>query len=83
MHLYRRLLRRRLLGGGALAARRVLVALALLPGSVPYCGWKISCPEAGYPEFCQPIEQYNIDPNKALGQSIKITVALQFVFCEV
>ena len=44
-------------------------------------GWKIKYPEIGYPEFCQLIEQENRDPNKALGQSIKITVALQFAFC--
>ena len=45
-----------------------------------YDGWKINYPEIGYPEFCQLIEQENRDPNKALGQSIKITVYLEFVF---
>ena len=34
-------------------------------------GWKINYPEVGYPEFCQLMEQEPIDPNKALGQSIK------------
>ena len=43
-------------------------------------GWKINYPEIGYPEFCQLIEQENRDPNKALGQSIEITVYLEFVF---
>ena len=43
-------------------------------------GWKINYPEIGYPEFCQLIEQENRDPNKALGQSIKITVYLEFAF---
>ena len=45
-----------------------------------HIGWKISYPEIGYPEFCQLIEQENRDPNKALGQSITVTVALQFAF---
>ena len=49
----------------------------------PTPGWKINYPEIGYPEFCQLIEQNNIDPNKALGQGIKITVAIQFEFCVV
>ena len=43
-------------------------------------GWKMNYPEISYPEFCQLIEQENRDPNKALGQSITITVALQFAF---
>ena len=43
-------------------------------------GWKINYPEIGYPEFCQLIEQENRDPNKALGQSIQITVYLEFAF---
>ena len=42
-------------------------------------GWEINYPEIGYPEFCQLIEQENRDPNKALGQSIKITVYLEFL----
>ena len=36
-----------------------------------------------HPELCQLIEQEHIDPTKALGQSIKATVALQFVCCVV
>ena len=44
-------------------------------------GWKINYLEIGYPEFCQLIEQENRDPNKALGRSMKITVALQFACC--
>ena len=47
---------------------------------MPLIGWKINYPEIGYPELCQLIEQNNIDPNKALGQGIKITVAIQFAF---
>ena len=43
-------------------------------------GWKRNYPEIGYPEFCQLIEQENRDPNKALGQGMKITVAIQFAF---
>ena len=43
-------------------------------------GWKINYPEIGYPEFRQLIKQENRDPNKALGQSITITVYLEFVF---
>ena len=39
--------------------------------------------DLGYPKLCQLIEQENLDPDKALGQSIKITVALQSVFCVV
>ena len=43
-------------------------------------GWKIKYPEIGYPEFCQLIEQENLDPNKARGPSINVTGAFQFVF---
>ena len=43
--------------------------------------YKYSYPEIGHPEFCQPIEQRNLDPsnkNVALGQGVKITVGM---FC--
>ena len=43
-------------------------------------GWEIYYPEIGYPEFCQLIEQKNLDPNKALGQGMKITVYLDLAF---
>ena len=49
-------------------------------GGCPNFGWKINYPEIGYPEFCQLIEQEKRDPNKALGQSIKLTVYLEFAF---
>ena len=37
-------------------------------------------PGNGLPRICQLIEQENRDPNKALGQSVKITVYLEFAF---
>ena len=46
----------------------------------PLAGWKTKYREIGYPEFRQLVEQANIDPNKALGQGITITVALQVMF---
>ena len=61
----------------------ILLMLLLLLLLIIIVGWKINYPEIGYPEFCQLIEQENLDPNKALGQSIKITVALQFALCVV
>ena len=56
------------------------VCIHVAVNTITLIGWKINYPEIGYPEFCQPIEQGNRDPNKALGQSIKITVYLEFAF---
>ena len=42
--------------------------------------YTINYPEIGYPELCQLIEQYRLDPNKALGQIMKTAVALQIAF---
>ena len=56
---------------------------AVKSGTHPTIGQKAGYLEIDYPELCQPIEQENLDPNKALGQSTSITVALKVVLCVV